>query len=104
MPSIPELFALMPSRFQTGVLAKEKTYYFSLGDHKYTAFLGPTGCRVETGKAVENADVVLKATPELFLAMVTQGKMPSAWDIAKGAIKTNDVSGLADLGKLFRFS
>ncbi len=101
--TIPQLFAAMPGRYRSGKLDRPTTYYFSIGDHKYTVKLDATACVVEDGKTVENADCVLKTTPELFEKMVVHGKMPGPIDIARGKVKTNDVTGLSKLRDLFDF-
>ena len=101
---IPTIFQHMSSLYIPGSAEQPKSFYFSLGDHKYTVKVDPTTCVVEEGKTVENADIVLKATPDLFLKMVIQGKMPSPLDIARGKIKTNNPAGLASIKSLFDFS
>ena len=103
MASIPDLFASMPGRYRPGVLAAPRTYYFSVGDHKYTVKLTPQTCVVENGKTVENADCVLKTTPDLFEKMVVHGKMPGTLDIMRGNVKTNDPGALQELRGFFKF-
>ena len=102
MLTIPEIFLGMPGRYRPGVLSAPRSYYFSIGDHKYTVKLTPQACAVDSGKTVENADCVLKTTPELFERMVIQGKMPGAMDLAMGRVKTNDPGALQQLRELFR--
>ena len=104
MPTISEIFQWMPDRYRPGVLNATRSYYFSVGPHKYTATLTPQACSVQAGKAAERADVVLKTTEKLFLRMVVDGKMPGALDIARGRIKTNDPGALKQLQDLFDFS
>lgn len=101
---IPKLFDNLPSRYIPGKAEKARTYYFSIGDDKYTVKLDPQRCQVEPGKTVEQADVILKTTPELFEKMVIKGKMPGPIDIARGKVKTNDPMGLKDLRDYFDFS
>jgi hypothetical protein len=101
---IPRLFDLLPSRYRSGKLTQAVTYYFSIGDHKYTVKLAPEACTVEPGKTVQDADVVLKTTPELFEKMVVKGKMPGPIDIARGKVKTNDPGALKQLRDYFDFS
>lgn len=103
MPTIPELFAMMPQRYRAGVLIAPRTYYFSVGEHKYTVRLTPTACAVEAGRTTEAADCVLKTTPELFLRMVIDGGTPGPLDIARGRFRTNDPAALVQLRDLFRF-
>lgn len=101
---IPAIFDNMPGRYKAGSADKSKTFYFSVGEHKYTVFVDADACRVEKGKSVDNADVILKTTPELFEKMVIRGKLPGPLDIARGKIKTNDPSGLQALRTMFDFS
>jgi len=101
---IPTIFEHMPSRYIAGSAEANKSFYFSIGDHKFTVKVDPQSCQVESGKTIEQADIVLKTTPELFLKMVVHGKMPGPLDIARGKIKTNDPGGLASLKSMFDFS
>jgi hypothetical protein len=101
MPTTREIFAAFPSRYVPGRVSRTLTYYFSIGDDKFTVRLDPTACTVTPGK-VEGADCVIKADPAVFQALVLQGKAPGALDIARGRFKTNDVSLLANLKDCFR--
>lgn len=102
MPTIPEIFQSMPGKYKAGVLSASRSFYFSVGDHKYTVKLTPQACSVEPGKTLENADVVLKCTPEIFEGLL-QGKTPGTFDVMRGKIKTNDPSGLLALKDCFRW-
>jgi putative sterol carrier protein len=100
---IKKIFDTMPSRYIVGSVDKLTTYYFSIGDEKYTLKITKDAATVESGKTVENADVILKTTPELFEKMVLHGKAPGPIDIARGKIKTNDPMGLQKLRTMFKF-
>jgi len=100
----PTIFEHMPQRFRQGSAPAPRSYYFSIGEHKYTVKVGPDGCTVEDGKTVDAADVVLKTTPELFEKMVLRGKLPGPIDIARGKVKTNDPMGLQKLREMFDFT
>lgn len=102
MADVQKIFAEMPNRYRPGVITAPRSYYFSVGDHKYTLQLTAQAATVTPGKAVENADVVLKTTPELFEKMVIKGQMPGMMDIARGKVKTNDPAALQQLKDLFR--
>jgi len=93
----------MPERYKRGVISEDRSYYFSIGDFKYTVFLDATECRVEDGRTIDQADVVLKTTPKIFERLVIQGKLPGPIDIARGRFKTNDPAGLQLLKELFNF-
>ena len=102
MPNIPEIFRGMPARYRKGTLSAPRSYYFSIGDHKYTVKLTADACVVDDGKTVDNANCVLKTTPELFEKLLA-GKPPGPIDIARGKFKTNDPGALGDLKNLFGF-
>lgn len=101
---VKKIFDEMPGRYRKGSASKATSYYFSIGDFKATVKIDADGVVVESGKTVENADVVLKTTPELFEKMVLRGKAPGPIDIARGKIKTNDPMGLQKLREMFDFS
>lgn len=96
------VFKAMPKRFKKGVLDKDLSFYFSLGDHqKWTVHVGTSTCKVEEGKKVEQADCVLKTSPELFLRMVTEGYVPGIMDFTAGRVKSNDPMLLKELKAAF---
>jgi hypothetical protein len=101
---VKKIFEQMPSRYIAGKATKKTVYYFSIGDDRWTVTIEPSGVTVEPGKKVDNADVVLKTTPELFEKMVLRGKLPGPIDIARGKVKTNDPVGLKNLRDFFDFS
>ena len=103
MTNIATIFRTMPERYKPGVLSGTRTYYFSIGDFKYTVELDSESCKVVEGKTVGQADVVLKTTPKIFERLVIDGKLPGALDIARGRFKTNDPGGLQALKELFDF-
>ena len=104
MSTVSKIFEAMSARYKADKVNAKRTYYFSIGDDKYTVICTPQDCKVEPGKTVDNADCVLKATPDVFEKMVLKGKLPGALDIARGKIKTNDVGALKDLKDWFDFS
>ncbi|MDP2306133.1 MAG: hypothetical protein Q8P18_08895 [Pseudomonadota bacterium] len=101
MPTTQEIFAAFPSRYIPGRIARPVTYYFSVGEAKYTVKLDAAACTVTPGKT-ENADCVVKADPGVFEALVLKGKAPGPLDIARGRFKTNDPSLLLALKDCFR--
>ena len=103
MPTIPQIFEAMPDRYLRGVLDMPRSWYFSVGEHKYTVLMTPEACNVAAGKTRERCDYVLKVHPKLFEKMVLKGGVPSPLDIARGRIRTNDPAALVQLRQLFRF-
>ena len=102
--NIKKIFDEMPGRYIKGSATKATTYYFSIGDSKFTVTIDPDAVKVADGKTVDKADVILKTTPDLFEKMVIKGKMPGPIDIARGKVKTNDPAGLQKLRTMFDFS
>jgi putative sterol carrier protein len=94
----------MADHYIPGVTAKRVSFYFSVGEHRYTVIVDPERCTVEKGNTLERADVVLKTTPELFEKMVIHGKAPGPIDIARGKMKTKDPMALSKLRGMFDFS
>lgn len=101
MPAIREIFDAMPGRYLSGKVPRPLTYYFSVGDEKYTVRMDSAACTVTPGKT-QHADCVVKADPKVFEDLVVRGKAPGPLDIARGKFKTNDVSLLAQLKDCFR--
>lgn len=100
MPSTRAIFDAMPGRYIAGKLARPLTFYFSIGDEKYTVRLAEA-CVVTPGKT-ENADCVVKSDPAIFEALVLRNKAPGPFDIARGKFKTNDPGLLLALKDCFR--
>ncbi len=104
--TVEQIFANLPGYFNKGVLDKDMTIYFSIGDDptgKCTAFLTPDTCEIKPGKAVDRADLVLKTSPKLFIKMVMKGYTPGASDFMMGRVKSNNPMELLTLKKVFRF-
>ena len=101
MSNVATIFSTLQKQYRTGQVTKETVYYFSIGDDKYTLFARPDGCEVQNGKAVENADCVIKADPNLFSDMVLKGKKPGMLDITRGKIKFSDMTLVMKLQDLF---
>lgn len=103
---IRTIFEGMPKRFKKGVIDRELSFYFSLGDgaaEKWTVRVGPEQCEVKEGKHVENADCVLKTTPDFFVKMVRDGYTPGFLDFTRGKVKSNDPMLLQEMKKAFGF-
>ncbi len=101
MSKVRQIFTSMPERYIAGKVKASKSYYFSVGDQKWSVTLHPDRCEATEGKSGD-ADVVLKADPKLFERMVLERKMPGPIDIARGKIKTNDPGALQELMSCFR--
>jgi putative sterol carrier protein len=102
--ALSDAFESMKKRYKPANLkAAQKTFYFSLGDapdQKWVMTLTPQACEVKPGK-VDNADVVLKTSEELFLKLIRGEWVPGAMDFMRGKIKANDIDGLKLLKDCF---
>lgn len=102
MSKVREIFQKMPERYVPKPGMATRTYYFSVGEERWTVTMRADRCEAAPGKLVEHADVVLKCDPGLFEKMVLEGKNPGPLDIARGKIKTNDPTALGALRERFR--
>ncbi len=102
MSKVRQIFETMPSRYIPSPGSPSKSYYFSVGEERWTVQMHADRCEVSPGKTIEKADVVLKCDPGLFEKMVLEGKTPGPIDIARGKIKTNDPGALTALKTRFR--
>ncbi len=86
---LENIFAGLPELFKKESVSAETTYYFTMGDFKRTVKISPSGCVVEEGKTVDNADCVCKTSPEFFLQIWQDGYRPGLKDFMSGTIKSN---------------
>lgn len=100
--SVSEIFDGLRANYKAGAFDEQKTFYFSLGDDKWTVTVGPKSCRVETGKTVDQADCVLKTSPELFLKMWNGEHTPGMGDFMSGRVKSNDPFALKPFMEAFK--
>jgi putative sterol carrier protein len=86
---VAKVFEKLPSLYQKGSAAKDRTFYFSLDDEKWTVTLSRDGCAVKPEKS-EDADCFFKASKEMFLDVWSGRHKPSITDFVSGAIKSNN--------------
>lgn len=91
---IENIFLSMPGLFAAGVVDKDTTYYFSLGEFKKTVRLTSDDCVVEDGRTVDDADCVCKTSEAFFLSIWEDGYRPGMGDFMSGKIKSNNPSAL----------
>jgi len=98
------VFVELERRFVPGAAGGRVSYYFALGDERWTLQLGPDGIQVAPGKTIENADCVLKTSPSLFEKIVRQAYVPSPAEFASGEIKTSNLNQLMKMQELFQLA
>jgi putative sterol carrier protein len=101
MATVPEIFESMNKAYKKGGIKEDRTYYFSLDDYKYTVTFEQDKIKVEEGKTVEEADCVLKTSPDMFVKM-WEGYKPSMMDFMSGKIKSNNPTLLQDFAGAFK--
>jgi len=101
MATVPEIFDSMTKTYKKGSIQEDRTYYFSLDDYKYTVTFEKDKIKVEEGKTVDEADCVLKTSPEMFVK-VWEGYKPSMMDFMSGKIKSNNPTLLQDFAGAFK--
>ena len=104
MSEVRGIFEQMSANYVTGKIDKSLTYYFSVGDEKWTVICTPDSCDAKPGKLTDNADCVVKVDPKLFVDMVKHGKRPGTMDLMRGRLKTSDVSLLQKMTLFFGVS
>jgi long-chain acyl-CoA synthetase len=103
-PTLHDVVRSLERRFAPGVVERPTSYYFSLGDDRFTLFVSKDACEIKPGKHAESADCVLKTSPELFTRIVREAYVPSPGEFLSGAVKTNNVNLLFTFQQVFRLS
>jgi long-chain acyl-CoA synthetase len=93
----------LEERFVPGVAVSPVTYYFSLGEEKWTLKADAQRCQFERGKTVSSADCVLKTTSAMF-ERIAEGYEPRPSEFLAGNVKTSNVALLKLFQRLFRLS
>jgi long-chain acyl-CoA synthetase len=101
-PTLHDVFQELERRFAPNAVERPTSYYFSLGDDRFTLLVSKDGCEVKEGKHVAAADCVLKTSPDLFARIVREAYVPSPAEFMSGAVKTNNVGLLLEFQKAFR--
>jgi long-chain acyl-CoA synthetase len=101
-PTLHDVFQELERRFAPNAVERPTSYYFSLGEDRFTLLLSKESCEVKEGKHVAAADCVLKTSPDLFARIVREAYVPSPAEFMSGAVKTNNVGLLLEFQKAFR--
>ena len=96
-----DFFGALQAAYKPGVFSVATTFYFSVDEIKKTVTLGPEGCTVVDGKAVENADCVCKTGGEFLAKIWEDGYRPGPMDFMSGKIKSNAPQLLQQFLKAF---
>ncbi len=102
--SLTPIFEELNTKFEKDQIDQKVTYYWSLGnadDQKWTIEITSNGCQINQGKP-EQADCVIKTTPEIFRRIVQERYIPSFDEFMNGTIKTNSPDLLVRFQSVFR--
>ncbi|WP_437875997.1 AMP-binding protein [Sorangium sp. So ce513] len=98
------LFRELEAKYVAGRVTQPITYYVTLGaedEAKWTLRIDPAGCEARIGKPSQQADCVLKTTPEIFTKIVRESYTPTPMEFMTGLVKSNDISLLQTFQKVF---
>jgi len=87
---LEKIFTELPNQYQPGRFSKPTSIYFSIDETRKTLHLDISGCRVENGRTLDNADCICKTSGEFFLKVWINGYKPGIKDFLSGTIKSND--------------
>ena len=86
---IEQIFSEIPQSYNSDTVNDPVTIYFSIDEVKKTVQMSSSGCHVDNGRAVDDADCVCKTNAEFFLKVWNEGYKPGLKDFLSGAIKSN---------------
>jgi len=92
----------LESRFDADRIERPVSWYFSLGEVKYSVAVTEAGCAVRPGRPQGgNADCVIKADPEMIRRLICDAYIPTPAEFVSGEIKTNDIPLLIEFSRVF---
>jgi len=97
-------FQGLPARFDAARVERPLTWYFSLGEQRWTVKVSNTGCEVYPGRPTGDADCVVKTSADLLVAMVEKAWIPEPAEFFSGRIKTSDIPLLIEFSRVFALS
>ena len=90
------------SKFDADRIERDVSWYFSLGEVKYSVAVTATACLVSPGRpSGGSADCVIKAEPEMIRKLICESYLPTPAEFVSGSIKTNDIPLLIEFSRVF---
>lgn len=87
---VEQIFSEIAQNYKSEPLSTPVSIYFSIDDVKKTVQMSSSGCQVDNGRVVDDADCVCKTSAEFFLKVWNEGYKPGLKDFLSGAIKSNN--------------
>jgi long-chain acyl-CoA synthetase len=92
----------LSAKYDAERIERPVSWYFSLGDVKYSVAVTENGCEVSPGRPQGGqADCVIKADPEMIRRLICEAYVPTPSEFVSGAIKTNDIPLLIEFSRVF---
>ena len=105
-PEQPEpmstVFAELAGRFLPDAAEAPITWYFTLGEEKWTVSADKAHSEVRAGRPSGSADCVVKTSADMMRRIIRDGYTPEVSEFVSGVIKTNDIPGLLSFSQIFR--
>ncbi|HVJ20840.1 MAG TPA: AMP-binding protein, partial [Polyangiaceae bacterium] len=100
-PTLAPIFRELETRFRAGSVEQPISYYFSLGEERWSVRVDKESCEVREGK-INPADCVLKTSPDIFTRIVREAYVPSPAEFMAGTVKSNNIQLLVTFQKVFQ--
>ena len=97
-------FENLPRRFDPKRVERPVTWYFSLGELRWTVQVDDAQCKVRQGRPQGSADCVVKTSADLMVRMMEQAYIPDPAEFVSGRIKTSDIPLLIEFSRVFALS
>jgi len=98
-------FQSLASKFSTERVDRSMSWYFSMGDVRWTVIIDESGCQVVEGRPPSgSADCVVKSTPDIIQKLILESYVPGPTEFVSGVIKTNDIPGLIEFSRVFNLN
>ena len=92
----------LTARFDAQRVERPVSWYFSLGELKYSVAVDGAACTVQAGRPQGGAaDCVIKAEPDMIRRLILDAYIPTPAEFVSGAIKTNDIPLLIEFSRVF---
>jgi len=101
---VEQAFESLAGRFDGARVKKAVSWYFSLGESRFTVQVSPEAVSVQPGKPAGKADCVVKTSEEMLRKIIQDGYVPQPPEFFSGTIKTNDIPMLIEFSKVFGLS
>jgi long-chain acyl-CoA synthetase len=100
-----QAFLSLKGKFSAERVDRPMSWYFSLGDVRWTVTVDEEGCRITPGRPPGGkADCVVKTTTEIVTKLIQDQFVPGPSEFVSGAIKTNDIPGLIEFSRVFELN